>query len=131
LKRLVLPKRSQQVCERLDWNPAGFDGRQQSDEDRVRRLARVAELELSLPPVQQRERLRCVAYLIAQVVGNAAVRIDRVKVAAQPRRQKPAGNVEIFVMCFREPLTPGLRLDKCGCLRRRPILRRERRPSVG
>jgi hypothetical protein len=74
------------------------------------RAAFVAGIEFAAPQVKQRQCLRRRAHLVAQIVGDAAVGVDGVKVRTQRLGQKPRGYMEVFVV----------RLGQCGT-RRAPL----------
>ena len=99
------------------------------DKNGVGRGAAVAKPELFAPPVEQRERLSPVAGFVAEIVGNAAVRINGMEVLAEPRGEEPAGDMEIFVMGFGQAAAPGLRLPEHGRFGGRAILGRQGGPA--
>ena len=70
----------------------------QGDHDRMARLAIVAAAQFLAPPLQQRQGLLAPFGLIAQVVGPAAIGVDRVKMPQQPPRQQQRGDGEVLVM---------------------------------
>ena len=82
--RLILTKSDQQVGKRLLRNLARANRLGESDKYRVARLAAVAGIELASPKVEERERLLAIPDLIAQIVRDAAIRVDAVKVRPQP-----------------------------------------------
>ena len=74
--RLVLAEGDEQIGERLFGNVAGADGLGQRDKDRMTRPAFVAGVELAPPQIEKREGYGAVAYLVTQIVRDAAVGVD-------------------------------------------------------
>jgi hypothetical protein len=97
---------------------------------RMARLPFVAGVQFLAPLIEQRQRLRAVADLIAQIVRDAAVGIDGMKVRAQRLGQKPRSHVEVFVVRLGQMLAPGARLIQrrrdCG----NAIAGRQRGPAL-
>ena len=106
---LVLAKGDQQIGERLLGNRARANGLGQRNKHRMTRAAFVAGIEFATPQIEQRQRLRGVANFVAQIVGDAAVGVDGMKVRTQRLGQKPRGDVEILVVRLGQPLAPGAR----------------------
>ena len=86
---LVLAKGGQQIGKRLLGNGAGANGLGQRNKDRMTRAAFVAGIQFASPQIEQSQRLRRVAHFVAQIVGDAAVGVDRVKMRPQRLGQKP------------------------------------------
>ena len=76
------------------------------------RFAGIALHPVRPPTGPARQRLLLVADLVAQIVGDAAVRIHVVEVLVQMLGQKPGDDREIFVMRMRQPRAILLRLDQ-------------------
>ncbi len=96
---LVLAKGDEQIGERLLGNRAGADGFSQRDKHRMARAAFVAGVQFPGPTDREApERGGRVADFVAQIVGDAAVGIDGMKVRPQRLGQKPRGDVEVFVV---------------------------------
>src|SRR5581483_4498466 len=72
---LVLAKRGQQIRELVPRDIELTHGPSQGDKHRMPRLSLIAGIELRLPFVQQLQRCRPVAGLIAEVIRNPAVGI--------------------------------------------------------
>src|SRR5579872_506071 len=58
----------------------------------------ITRVQFKLPLVEERERRRSVADLIAKIVGDAAVRINIEEMLAQAARQKPRSDGKVLVM---------------------------------
>ena len=59
------------------------------DKNRMTRAAFIAGIQFAAPQIKQRRGLRRSTHLVAQIVGDAAVGIDGVKVRTQSLGQKP------------------------------------------
>ena len=78
------------------------------------RAAFVAGVELAAPEIEQRKGLLGVAHFVTQIVGDAAIGVDGMKMRAQIPGQKPRGDVEVFIVRLGQLLAPGLSLFKRG-----------------
>ncbi len=90
------------------------DGFGQRDKYRMARAAFVAGVQFAAPQIEQRKGLRGVAHFVAQIVGDAAVGVDGVKMRTQRLGQKPRGHVEVLVVRLGQLLAPGASLFKRG-----------------
>jgi hypothetical protein len=70
----------------------------------------VATVEFLLPEVDECKRHLCIANLVAEIVGDAAVGVDAEEVLMEALGQEPGGNRKIFVM------TSGKALAVCARL---------------
>ena len=128
---LVLAKSDEQIGERLLGNGAGADGFRKRDEDWMARAALVAGVEFPAPQVEKRESLGFVGDLIAEIVGDAAIRVDGIEVRLQIRGQEPCGDVEVFVVRLGQVATVLAGLIERGRSCGNSIARRERIPAAG
>src|SRR5215470_17242921 len=74
--RLVLSKSNQQIGKLMLRDGKLADGLGESDKDRMLWRTRIASIQFGFPLVEHLQRLLLVAYLVAQIVGDAAVGID-------------------------------------------------------
>ena len=111
---LVPTEGDEQIGEGLDGDGEFGDGPPERDKHRMVDPARVAGAQLPLPPVEQIEAARVFVDFIGQIVGPAAVGIDRVKMRPQSPRQEPAGDVKILVVRVGKAPTVSLALGERG-----------------
>src|SRR5579859_1887293 len=100
---LVLAERSQQIGKGLPGNIFSDYGFAQSDEDGMRRAARVTGIKFALPPIKEFEGALFLRNLVAEIVGPAAIGIKIVEMLVQILREQPGDDIEIFVMVRSEP----------------------------
>src|SRR6266567_2842807 len=112
--RLILTKGNQQIGKWFFRNRAGANGFAEGNKYRVPRATLVARIQFAAPQLEQRKSLLPVAYLVAKIVRDAAVSIDRVKVRPQSLGQKPRRDVKILVVRLGELLAIGTSLGKSG-----------------
>lgn len=93
-------------------------------------LASIAGIELLLPNIEQRQRLCLARYFVSQIVRNAAVGIDAMKMRPQLLRQKPRSDVKVLIVRLSQFASILLRLRQRWGAIRHPIRRRKRRPSL-
>jgi hypothetical protein len=62
------------------------------------RVAVIAGVELRFPLVQKLQRSAGISDLVAQIVGDPAIRVYVAEVLAQSPRQEPRSDGKIFVM---------------------------------
>src|SRR5215472_4218840 len=86
---LVLTEGDEQVGERFFRNVAGANRLSERYKYGMARLAAIAGVEFFAPEIEQRERLFTIADLVSQIIGDAAIGINTVKVRTQAFRQKP------------------------------------------
>ncbi len=96
--RLVLAEGYEQIGERIFGNVADANCFSESYKYRMPGFAAIAGVEFLSPEIEQSQRLLAVPHFVAEIVGDAAVGVDAVKVRAQALGQKPRGHVEIFVV---------------------------------
>ena len=95
---LVLAESDQQIGQRLLGNAAGTDRLGQRNKNRMAGAALIAGIEFPAPQVEQGKRLCRIAYLVSEIVGDAAIGVEAVKVGAQSLGKKPGADVEILVV---------------------------------
>ena len=95
---LVAAKSDQQVSKGSKWDREFADCLAQGDKHWMVRLARVTSAQLLFPPVQQTEAAIGIMHLVGQVIGPAAIGINRVEMWTQRPRQQGAGHMEILVV---------------------------------
>src|SRR5665213_3368517 len=93
------------------------------------RLSAITGIKLTVPKIQQRQRLPRIAYLISQIVGNTAVCINALKMRPKPFRQKPRCNMKVFVVRLGKPAAECLRLHEAWRALWHPIERGQLAPS--
>src|SRR5215472_8813039 len=115
--RLVLSKSNQQIGKLMLRNGKLADGLSERNKHRMLWRTRITSVQFSFPLVEHLQRLLRVAYLIAQIVGDAAVGIDVIKMLAQTCWEKPRGYRKIFVMGARQALAIALGFfERRGCV---------------
>ena len=128
---LVLAKGDEQIGERLFGNGAGADGFGQRDKDRMARAALVAGVQFPAPQIEKRQSRGVVADFVAQIVGDAAVGVDGMKVRPQRLGQEPRGDVEVFVVRLGQVAAVGAGFFERGRNIGNAIARRQRSPAAG
>ncbi len=101
---LVLAEGGQEVGESLFRDVEFADGPGQGYEHGMARAAVVAGIEVGFPFVEEEKRGLGVAGFVSEVVGDAAVGVNVVKMLAQALGKEPSGDGEIFVMGAGEAL---------------------------
>ena len=86
---LILPKGSQQIGEGLLRNGTGADRFGKRNKHGMTRAAFVAGIEFAAPEVEKSQGLCRVADLVAKIVRDAAVGVDRMEMRSQRLGQEP------------------------------------------
>ena len=137
--RLVLAERRQQIGKLMLGNSELPDGFGQRDKNRMRRTlaARLRRLQPAIhgaqfffPAVKQSQSYLCVADLIAEIVGDAAVGVNIEKMLMQSPGKEPARDRKILVVSPRQSRTVSARLGDVGSLRGDAIGCRQTRPAL-
>ena len=75
----------------------------QREEHGMRRLAFIAEVEFTLPPIEELNGSHRIGHFVAQIVGPPAVGVNIVEMLVQSLGQKPRDDIEILVVMRGEP----------------------------
>ena len=67
-------------------------------------LTLITRIELGFPLIEKLQRRGGIPSFIAEIAGDAAVRVNIIEMLPQTLRQEPCRDGEIFVVAARQPL---------------------------
>jgi hypothetical protein len=95
---LILAEGAEEIRELMFGDVELAHGFGEGNENGMARIAVVTGVKLELPLIEEGEGSGSVADFVAEIVGDAAIRVEVEEMLAEAAGEKPAGDGEIFVV---------------------------------